>query len=369
MRLEDVKFDCRFFRGHIPCAPNKEHGVDCEDCGYYIAIEKRILIIGLGAIGDVIRTTPLLKLYRKRYPNAKFTWLTLFPDVLPKDKVDEILKLDEINLLKLQDREFDIAINLDKEEEACLLLSKVHSKHKFGFSWKNGHLTAATPAAEHKILTGLFDHLSQQNQKSYLEEIFEICHEKFQAQDYLIRLNENLKIKWQDKLKLLSDGKPIVGLNTGCGPRWKTRLWPNEYWGDLIKKLQSEGMFCMVLGGPAEDEKNTFFQNEYGAYYPGHFSLEEFIALSSCCELIITQVSLMMHVATAVKSKLLLMNNIFNKHEFEMYGRGEIIEPESGCDCFYGTSCSREKRCMYDLSVSTVFEKSKKLLQAEKPTI
>jgi len=41
-------------------------------------------------------------------------------------------------------------------------------------------------------------------------------------------------------------------------------------------------------------------------------------------------------------------------HEFELYGRGLIIEPTNGCDCYFGNSCSREKSCMKDISVQDV---------------
>ena len=37
-----------------------------------------------------------------------------------------------------------------------------------------------------------------------------------------------------------------------------------------------------------------------------------------------------------------------------MYDRGIIIEPRSGCDCYFGNSCSREKSCMNDISVQDV---------------
>ena len=57
----EVKRDCRFFRGDVPCKPHKQHGVHCSECKYYEKIDKNILIIKLGAIGDVIRTTPLLR--------------------------------------------------------------------------------------------------------------------------------------------------------------------------------------------------------------------------------------------------------------------------------------------------------------------
>ena len=50
----------------------------------------------------------------------------------------------------------------------------------------------------------------------------------------------------------------------------------------------------------------------------------------------------------------IIFHNIFNVHEFELYGRGLIIEPTSGCDCYFGNSCKREKSCMYDISVQDV---------------
>jgi heptosyltransferase-2 len=57
---EEVHIDCLHFRGDIPCRPNKEQGYHCNGCPVHTPVEKRILIIKLGAIGDVIRTTSSL---------------------------------------------------------------------------------------------------------------------------------------------------------------------------------------------------------------------------------------------------------------------------------------------------------------------
>ena len=35
MQKEDVKYDCSHFEGHIPCKPNKEFDVQCDDCSHY----------------------------------------------------------------------------------------------------------------------------------------------------------------------------------------------------------------------------------------------------------------------------------------------------------------------------------------------
>jgi len=392
MRSKDVKYDCSHFEGHIPCKPNKQFDVQCDNCSHYDkdtsaivnldtqkallkeiykicdftkgnrVIEKpiipkhvtKILFIKLGAIGDVIRTTPLLTKYKEKYPICHFSWITHSPQVVPKDEVDLIYKWNEESVYFLANQEFDIAINLDKDKEACMLLSHVNAKDKFGFICKDGHINIATDKAEHKLITGLFDHISKENTKNYLEEIFEICHFEFNKEEYIINLNEELSNQWKEKFKSLAGSKTIIGLNTGCGLRWKTRLWPKEYWVELIRDLEKQGYFCLLMGGPDEDEANRYYQSKTGVTYLGTFSLEEFIAITNNTDIIVTPVSMMMHIALALKKQLMLFHNIFNVNEFELYGRGVIIEPASGCDCYFGSSCRREKRCMNDISVQDV---------------
>jgi heptosyltransferase-2 len=39
-----------------------------------------------------------------------------------------------------------------------------------------------------------------------------------------------------------------------------------------------------------------------------------------------------MHIAIGLGKRLVLMNNIFNRHEFHLYGKGEVIQPP-GLEC------------------------------------
>ena len=349
MNFNDLKFDCKYFKGYIPCLPNKLKGEICNSCKSYIPISKRILIIKLGATGDVIRTTPLIVKYKALYPNCQISWLTHSPDVLPPDAIDEILKFDFSSVYGILHTTYDIAINLDKEKEACALLTDVKATEKYGYIWEDNHIAVATPAATDKLMTGLFDQISKNNKKHYLEEIFDICHLQFNDEPYLLNYNPELVSRFE-YIKDMAGNRPIVGLNTGCGARWKTRLWTKENWIVFSRMLQQKGYFVLFLGGEAEDPLNREMAEASGAFYPGYFSLPEFIALSSLCELIVTQVSMMMHIATALQKKLVLINNIFNSHEFYMYHRGIIVTPPHGCDCYYGTTCTREKRCMEDIT-------------------
>ncbi|MBK8340011.1 MAG: hypothetical protein IPK99_08455 [Flavobacteriales bacterium] len=184
-----IHFDCRHFRGHIPCRPNKIHGYECGACPAYERAEKRLLIIKLGALGDVIRTSPILVRFRAMWPSAHITWITQSPEVVPSRMVDEVLRFDVTGVERARNRAYDIAINLDKEVEACALLRDVESPVKYGFVLKDGHIDAATPAAVHKLVTGLFDDRSQANTQNYLEEIFQICHLDFQGEEYQLDID------------------------------------------------------------------------------------------------------------------------------------------------------------------------------------
>ncbi len=55
------KRDCRSYLGKYACDSIRfENYTSCEDCKFYEPIGEKILIIKLGAMGDVLRTTPLL---------------------------------------------------------------------------------------------------------------------------------------------------------------------------------------------------------------------------------------------------------------------------------------------------------------------
>ncbi len=248
MDIKAVKFDCRYFRTDIPCKPNKLRGKKCT-CDEYIAISHQILIIKLGALGDVIRSTALLVSYRKLYPNAHITWITHSPEILPHDgSIDLIAKFEYKTISPILDKQFDIAINLDKDTEACTLLSQVNSKIKYGFTWVDGHIAGCNSAADRKLVTGFFDDESKANTKSYPQEIFDICELNFQKEEPVLNVNSALVHKW-NLLKEKSGGKKIIGLNTGCGKRWLTRLWADENWEKLIFALEQDGYYPVLLGG------------------------------------------------------------------------------------------------------------------------
>lgn len=362
MNLEQLKTDCRYFNGEIPCKPHKEKGVHCveadgTECQYYEQVDVKILIIKLGAIGDVIRTTPLFTKLKEEYHNAKVYWLTYSPAVVPAE-VDVVLKPGALNLELLTETTFDIVINLDKDKEACALLHKIEAKTKHGFTLKDGLPYPVDEKAHHKYLTGIFDDLNQANTKNYLEEIFEICGFDYNGEKYILDSFEKEGRDWE-----LDKSKKIIGFNTGCGGRWTSRLWSEKYWVELAENLIAQNYEVVFLGGEQEDEQNRRMAKAGGAKYIGHFPLKTFINLVDQCDLVVTAVTMAMHITLALNKKILLFNNIFNRNEFELFGLGEIVEPSKECTCFFRPKCiNPDYKCMDYIEPERVLKTINRLL-------
>lgn len=353
-----LKTECRWFRGDVPCKPHKLHGVHCvapdgSSCAHYERQTENILIIKLGALGDVIRTTPLLHRLRAEYPSARIWWVTLSPEIIPR-VVDVVLPLNAEHFPFLQATHFDIIFNLDKDREACGLMASLSADKKKGYTLVNGKPSPIDDDAVHKFMTGVFDDLNKANTKSYPEEIFEICGFQFNGERYILDLDET-GISWK-----LPRKKKIVGLNTGCGGRWTSRLWAEKNWVALAKQLKNAGYVPLLLGGEQEHDKNTRIARKSGATYLGHFPLKQFISLVNQCDLVVTAVTMAMHITIGLNKKIVLFNNIFNRHEFELYGLGKILEPEFDCPCYFAPVCPND--CMQYIYVDRVFSTVKQLL-------
>lgn len=363
LKIDQLKTECRFFRGDIPCKPHKQHGVHCvdisgNDCQYYDPIKEKILIIKLGAAGDVIRTTPILYPLKEKFPKAKIFWLTLSSSLIPSN-VDVIMDFNLANVEFLKEEEFDLLINLDKDKEACALANKIRAKDKKGFILKNGIPFPANKSAENKYLTGISDDISQSNTKNYMVEMFEIIDFNYKGEKYILPDFSSFSTLWN-----IDKNKKVIGLNTGCGGRWTSRLWNDENWINLAKYLLNSNYEVVFLGGEQEDVKNKFLAKQSGGKYFGHFSLGKFINLMDNCDLIVSAVTMAMHIALGLNKKLVLLNNIFNKNEFELFGLGEIIEPEKECKCFYKPACTNTYyRCMDFISVEKVIDSIDRLLK------
>lgn len=139
-----------------------------------------------------------------------------------------------------------------------------------------------------------------------------------------------------------------------------SRMWPEAYWISLATKLKKGGFAPLLLGGKEEHTRNLRIARKSGSRYPGHYPLQQFINLVDQCDLVVSAVTMTMHIAIGLEKKIVLFNNIFNRSEFELYGLGEILEPDFACSCYYSPVCPNN--CMQYLKVDRVFATCRRLL-------
>jgi len=360
--------DCRYFKGAHPCKFNRL----CQGCKQYTPISKKILIIKLASMGDVLRTTPLLRVLKRRHPLSYIVWLTLkeSAEVLIGNRfIDEILILDISSILRLNLESYHWVISLDKAVEAAALASLVKATKKSGYGLdSNGKIFPFNKEAEYGFSLGLSDKLKfKYNKKSYQEIIFETAGFHFRKEEYILHLN---KKQYEFKRKFIREKGLTarqfkIGLNTGCGSVFPYKKWTEEGFIELIEKLSKlKDTEILLLGGVNEEGCNNRILNKINSKVIDtgcHNSLAEFIAIIDCCDLLITSDTLAMHIAIALRKKVICLFGPTSPQEVELYSRGMKIVSPLDCAPCYKNYCIKNGECMRRISAQRVYLAIKKL--------
>lgn len=363
-----IKANCVYFKGDKPC----KFGIPCEDCSYFEPFAKKILIIKCRAQGDVLRTTALLPGLKRKYPQSFIFWLVDEESIdllLNNPYVDRILAYNLESVWPLVVEKFDMLISLDKEPSSTSLATLVNCPQKFGFGMNEyGNLSIFNKATEFAYRLGIDDHLKYfLNKKTYQEIIYEIAEIDYKNEEYVFHLKEDMQKKAQAFFKKhkIPKNKISIGLNTGAGTKFETKQWPKEKFLKLIHYLNS-GLKANVflLGGIKERVINHYLEKKstHKVYNTGSDnSLSEFAGFISLMDIVTSSDSLGMHLAIALKKKVIALFGPTCPHEIDLYGRGAKIFAGVSCSPCYKQTCS-DGKCMEKITAEQVFEAIKKIL-------
>lgn len=357
--------NCRFWRGDKPCPENRP----CEGCQAFQPLGPRILLIKLGARGDVLRTTPLVAGLRKKYPDAHITWITS-PEAatllhgLPG--LDGLRAWNSHSLVELQARQFEQVICLDKEPWATGLAELVSAPRKTGWGLApdgTGTTRALNPEAEYSLALGVDDDLKfRQNQKTYPEIIFEAIGLKYAGEPFQFILHEGDREAARKFFQAhgVSADQPILGLFTGCGPAFERKRWTEEGFARLARRAQKElGARVLLLGGAPEQVINDRIQALAGVKLldtRGEHTLREFGGFLEACRAVVTGDTLALHMAVAQKRPVVSLFGPTCSQEIELFGLGEKITTKLACSPCYRRSCDLHPSCMESISPDEVWE-------------
>jgi ADP-heptose:LPS heptosyltransferase len=369
--MNSWKLDCRYFLGDRPCRFKRV----CEGCAQYSPMGQRILIVKLAAIGDVLRTTPLLSGLKRAYPQSHITWVVdreALPLLKNNPHIDRLLPFDFPSVLPLESETFDLVIGLEKEVRGAALASKVQAAEKRGFALgPEGSVYPVNRASEYAFLLGLSDDLKfHRNQKTYPELIFEAAELDYQKDEYLLFLSPEDRAFAETFAKRvgLKKGDTVVGFNTGAGDVFANKAWTLEGYRQLIAGLKPDKKIrLLLLGGPKERERNRKILGKMkGAVIDAGCdnTLGQFAALVNLCDLVVTGDTTALHLAIGLKKKALAIFGPTCAQEIELYGRGETIISPLSCAPCYRRSCSVVPNCMEAISADQVMRRIRALLPA-----
>jgi ADP-heptose:LPS heptosyltransferase len=362
------RLDCRFFIGDRPCKFKRV----CEGCDRYDPMGRRILIVKLGAIGDVLRTTPLLGALKRVYPRSHITWVVDKegqPLLKNNPFIDRLLTFDFASLLPLEVETFDLVIGLEKEPRGAAVVSLAKAKEKRGFALgPEGNPFPLNRASEYAFFLGLSDELKfHQNRKTYPELIFEVAEIDYRGEEYLFFLSPEDKAFAQTfaRKARLKKGDRAIGLNTGAGGVFANKAWTEEGYLELIRKLKKEPKTkVLLLGGPGERERNRRILKKAGGAVIDtgcENTLGQFAGLIDLCDLVVTGDTTAMHLAIGLKKKVIALFGPTCAQEIELYGRGEKVVSSMSCAPCYRRKCETSPTCMEAITAAEVMNKIKGL--------
>jgi ADP-heptose:LPS heptosyltransferase len=195
------------------------------------------LITKLGATGDVVRTTPLLR----RLP-GDITWITAEKNtVLLRGLKDNLRCLSWEERERAPDRHYDLAINLEDTLDVARFLNTVRSGEIFGAYLDSSNSLRYTENSKVWFDLSLIsshgrqeaDRLKLLNRRTYQEMIFDGLGLRFAGETYL--LPEPVETGLSGHVAIAADSGPI----------WPMKKW--AYYDELKQRLEDQGLVVNVL--------------------------------------------------------------------------------------------------------------------------
>lgn len=330
----------------------------------------RILIIKLGAIGDVIRTTSILQGLHDKYSPDQIDWLTLpkAKDILLNNPlISKIFTWEERKEL----HDYDLVVSLEDDFEAAQLATSLKPQKLIGTYIKQGNLTYTPSAWFDMSYISRFglekaNELKKKNRKTFQQHMGDLLD--IRVGQYIFKLTADeveYGRKYVQGLGIGSGGKGerIIGINTGAGKRWQLKALGVEQTIELVNMLKKKlGVVCLILGGPDEQERNEIISKATGMPNAGVHSLRHFASIINQTQLLVSSDSLAMHFAIALGKKTVVFFGPTSSAEIELYGLGSKVD--SGMDCLvcYKKQCDKQDNCIFNLPVEKIFEEIKRWL-------
>lgn len=306
-------------------------------------MKTKILIIKLGfsetldpeigivpSLGDVLRTTPILSALKDKYPQSHISWLVsrqAEPLLRGNSFIDRILLWDEFVPYQLMREKFDILINLEKIPGVCALSDMIDAWTRYGFRFDTVNGTYHAYEKGMSFIEYLKEKETGKKVKDYWQKVLiEMLGVEWKEQEYIIG--------YKPKTKEIYD----IGLNYKAGPKWPTKIMSIDKWKELEKKLLNLRYTVSWQQGIDDFCEYTDWMNS--------------------CKIIVSQDSLGIHLALALKKKVVGLFGPTDPQEIYSYGYAKIVHSGQECKYMpcYNPKCLTNSHCMKRIDVEEILK-------------
>lgn len=351
----------------------------------------QILVNALSGIGDALMFTPALSLLKKELPSAKIDALVMLKGVRDLynnlDEINDVHYFDMLNspkitttkfILKLRSR-YDVTINIypSNRREYNLVNYTLNAKRRVGVNYLNKNLQNLGFLNNVKIIEKAKTHCVEEN----IRLVEEILGKKISERPNLNFPISNDDIKFADEYLhkiIINKSDFVVGIHAGCSllKNHINRRWEPEKFAELAKRIISEKDYKVLLfGGPEESELKSKIKDLVASdkfINVATNSLSQTAAVIKRSDLFISNDSGLMHIAAAMKRKVISIIGPTNTSFIYPWNTEyKIASLNLDCaPCFVYSpkplSCSRsdvQYKCIRELEVENVYSKIGELVK------
>ncbi len=303
---------------------------------------KKILILNLTRMGDIIQSTPFFKKLKIAYPDCRITLVisTEFSELAPFiPYIDEIKKIEIIGLANainssnvqfnsevyraanailegIKEETWDIAINMSHDEFSVYFLYILNSKISIGLSITREGATVSND----KMTSYLFSAVKYRKasilnlvdiDKRCLDGIMKNKIDENSTRGLYLKVPENNEIKDKSNKYRINKGDILVSFAIGASSQYKR--WHMDYFADLAKMLlnHDERIKIAILGAPYDIDNGNYIENIVRdgrvLNLAGKTSLSELIDIVGGSSLLVTHDTGTMHIGVSLGVKLIVI--------------------------------------------------------------
>lgn len=318
---------------------------------------KKILIIRLSSIGDVILTSPIVRSLKRCYPDAELHFITkaAYASLLDENPLLEKVHRFEgdmnATIAELKAEGFDFILDLHRNLRSRIIKTRLrlpastYSKDRWSVllhtKFKMGQLPNIHTVERYgRALKSLDCELDGEPSDVYLPPEAHSLADQIRNQHF---------------------SQPPVGVV--LGGTFATKRWPAAYFIELLNKL---GQPVLLLGGPAEKEDAAQIKAGLKVHHldaVGQYDLVLSAALVKQCRYLITHDTGLMHIGAAFAVPLfVLWGNTVPELGFYPWQAEAVNLQVEGLKCRPCTKLGHDKcpkghfKCMLDLKPEQVLD-------------